>query len=772
MGFGGAGRPDPHNIPCLTIDGKGFLHLLIGAHHDQFLYAKSLKPNNVLSGWSRPVRIGTPKALGQGSYTYTGWVCDKNNTLHCVARWAGAGYFFRLVYLRKKTNENWDDHKYLTIPFRSGYSIWYHKLTLDRKGRLFCNYLYTGGGLNGDERASYFRKYPGQSESLRFLKQDPCVLVSDNGGDAWRIAITNDFSIKPEKKKMLGKKRDVPIINNYLPFNITYQSGGFIQPIAVCEGIVYLGAGNRLVVLDANDPRKIRQIVGFTGYKGKLILLREHNGFLYALIEKKGIIVFDISNPAHPKQLSTLSVNGVTGIDFNESIAYLTVGKSGVVLVDIANPSRLKQISQLKLSGAAISPRIHNKTLFVAMGSSGIRIIDVSDVSAPKEVNYIQSDTSEATAYALTINNNRLYVSPATNSAHVIYKVFDIEKPHAPKAVNSIARNGWGWGIQPVFKGDRIYSPVIDGLRVLENSNEYQDEGFWTIPARESANRARRIAIEGHRLYLTLGMGGLKVFDISTPSTIKVIGYYKEPATPWSLDADSGHVYVADYEGQIYIYNTDKPKHPELITVFDTGKAILSLVVNNNRAYVLHGKTGITIYDTSIPAKIVKIAVIPMSNIRDIAIQGTTLFCAQENRGVRIVDIANLDKPKEIVLYKTEKEVLGIDVSGDYLYLALEQKITGGVRILNISKLKNILNEGEYATETDVYDVTFKNNKIYASMGPEGLRVLNFASPHNIKSTGTIKTPGSTFSCEIIDDSIYIAGGISGLRVINCLKTK
>lgn len=230
LGYGGAGAPDAHNIPAITVDSKGYLHVVLGAHHEQFKYTRSLQPNDITGGFTPLHALG---ALDPGDpadpenpdpkcwqnchyYTYVSLACDLENTLHIVARWAGNSYEFQLAYLRKKANADWEPRRTLVVPFKKYYSNWYQKLTVDKFGRLFLNYRYYGDQLFKEEVEAYRAKWPadGLVENVPTCKpasidppsndyceygltlraHDPVVLISDDGGDSFRVATTADFS--------------------------------------------------------------------------------------------------------------------------------------------------------------------------------------------------------------------------------------------------------------------------------------------------------------------------------------------------------------------------------------------------------------------------------------------------------------------------------------------------------------------------------------------------------------------------------------------------
>ena len=195
-------RRDGHNGPVISVDSRGYLHAVIGAHHDNFIYTRSLEPNSTTGGWTEPVMFGTPKPepRGAGSYTYTALVCDADDTLHLASRWGGAeDGKWRLVYQRKRRGEPWEPHRDLVVAFRRGYSLFDQKISLDRRGRLWINYLYFIDGMNEEEVEAYRRKWPDdpiKTKDGRVTGQrrhDPCLLVSDDKGDTWRLAVTEDL---------------------------------------------------------------------------------------------------------------------------------------------------------------------------------------------------------------------------------------------------------------------------------------------------------------------------------------------------------------------------------------------------------------------------------------------------------------------------------------------------------------------------------------------------------------------------------------------------
>jgi len=178
----GYGPPanDVHNSPCITMDSRGYLHVLIGTHGRTFKYVRSISPNSADGGWTKAEDIGTD--LRQ---TYVGMVCDPNDTLHLVFRlWLNdnkyypAGYYANLAYMSKRPGGEWSDARPLVIAPFSEYSIFYHRLTIDRKGALFLSYDYWS--TFWFYRTDHF----GNRRSL---------LTSPDGGKTWMLVPSSEL---------------------------------------------------------------------------------------------------------------------------------------------------------------------------------------------------------------------------------------------------------------------------------------------------------------------------------------------------------------------------------------------------------------------------------------------------------------------------------------------------------------------------------------------------------------------------------------------------
>ena len=174
----GAPPNDVHNRPSITMDSQGYLHALAGTHGQPFQYARSLAPNDAGQGWTEPVPVGDRQ-------TYIGLVCGPDDVLHLVYRYWRYGeephphsHHATLAYQRKEPGQPWSEPRVLVAAPFSEYSIFYHKLTIDRRGRLFLSYDYW----------STFWFYRNDTRS-----RQRSVMMSPDGGDTWKLAGAADL---------------------------------------------------------------------------------------------------------------------------------------------------------------------------------------------------------------------------------------------------------------------------------------------------------------------------------------------------------------------------------------------------------------------------------------------------------------------------------------------------------------------------------------------------------------------------------------------------
>lgn len=165
-------QPDVHTRPTITKDRKGYLHVLSGSHGTPFYYMRSLKPADITSGWTKPIKL-------TGRQCYASIVCDQQDRLHSVFReWAPHA---TLGY-SSATAESGRWSKSTTLVHGANpkgkyrYGIFYHRLFMDRTSKLYLSFTFW------EQQTKAIGDYP------------EVLTVSEDSGRSWRLVSEKTFS--------------------------------------------------------------------------------------------------------------------------------------------------------------------------------------------------------------------------------------------------------------------------------------------------------------------------------------------------------------------------------------------------------------------------------------------------------------------------------------------------------------------------------------------------------------------------------------------------
>lgn len=258
--------------------------------------------------------------------------------------------------------------------------------------------------------------------------------------------------------------------------------------------------------------------------------------------------------------------------------------------------------------------------------------------------------------------------------------VFDVNDPSQPRLVNQISSQGGYWnGVWA--KGDALYVGSRNGVVTFDITNPANP--VLTPTQVQEAVTAHTVFVEGDRLY---AMGApTRIFDIANPREPKLLGRYSPPG------ADTyPHAYVHDafvYKGRMYSYYWSYGLQISDISGVSAEQAPVPLgsyryAVNAdgspwvNYAHSHAGAVGtfgdrliafeggedwgahLRVLDVTDPAHVkflVAYRLRPEVSIHNMVLDEAKkrLYIAYYQEGVRVLDVANPEQPREIGYFNT-----------------------------------------------------------------------------------------------------------------------
>jgi hypothetical protein len=199
----------------------------------------------------------------------------------------------------------------------------------------------------------------------------------------------------------------------------------YANNVKVAGNYAYIADQAGLIVVDIAD-KHAPYIVSTTSV-GNVVDLRVSGNYVYAV--GSTFMVFDVSNPAAPSQIGSLSTAGGSDIAIDDrGIAYVAADPGGLRIVSIADP--------------------HNPVLLATVNLTGARGVSLSGTTA---------------------------VVATQQSDSLVVAVIDVRVPAQPAILGSIAfplNNSFSRAEDVVADGTRAYFACYgDGLRIIDFSN-------------------------------------------------------------------------------------------------------------------------------------------------------------------------------------------------------------------------------------------------------------------------------------------------------------
>lgn len=217
------------------------------------------------------------------------------------------------------------------------------------------------------------------------------------------------------------------------------------------------------------------------------------------------------------------------------------------VVLDISNPASPREISSLVVPGRSpIYGIVTDGTTVYMKLMRGYWIVDVSDPFSPRELSYLETESNPGRLFLL---GDYLYCNyPESKKADDLktgIRIIDVKNPSNPQIAASVpvAPESYIWSSAP----GRLYCTGSEGFRVLDVSSplEPREIGFFPDPTGieghsttgsdwDAMDGFLDVEVSGSYAYIASAQSGLRVLDISDPEQISEV--YQQDIDVIALD--------------------------------------------------------------------------------------------------------------------------------------------------------------------------------------------------------------------------------------------
>jgi hypothetical protein len=541
------------------------------------------------------------------------------------------------------------------------------------------------------------------------------------------------------------------------------QYGGLIFGATVQGDYAYAAVGLKFVTLNITD-RSAPQEVGYVLLPGKIRWIEIAGSYAYVSVELVGLVVVNISNPAAPLVVATLSYPDIaydTGkvVVSGQQVFLLSDGK--LRIIDVTNPAAPAQIGLYEHSALSVFSLLDaaNGRVFVGLvegnclaGSGAcanrVQIVNVVNPASPVEEGYVSGELP----YDAAVYQSWLYVSDYYGPV----KAIDISNPMTPIVLEASFP---GFGALGLLV-DANYLHMIESMAMnilsLANPTSPTSVGYYRPPAFINA-----VDVVDSYAYVTTS-DGLHIVNLQSPAQPLDVARYVSPVGTINGAVGSGdYLYVQKNTG-FTIMNAANPLNlTEAGAYTGDGEGIDRLNVDGNYAY-LFSFSGLQIIDISNPAAPQKVGGWKgQGSPHDLSVQGNYVYVMayimNDDYELQIVDISDRSTPTLVGSMIVPRG--SIKASGNYVYCICK----GSVRIIDVS---NPLAPQLVATydEIEPESILVVGSTAYVA-GYGGIDVVDVANPATPQKQATIDLPGIYHVA--VDGNILYAATSGGLWVLD-----
>lgn len=520
---------------------------------------------------------------------------------------------------------------------------------------------------------------------------------------------------------------------------IVNQLGGNALDVEVIGNYAYMAYSSGLYIVNIKDKTKPMFVSKYLG-KGEVEKLDVSGSYVYLAEGEYGLRIIDVKDPTKPKEVACYDTPGnVCGVYVLGNYAYVVDGKDGLRIIDVEDPSKPREIGYRDTPHLAKGVYVINKYAYVADEDSGLRIIDVREPAKPKEVGYCNTPGK---AIDVFVSGNYAYIANSEQGLRII----DIKNPVKPKEVGH-------YGVYPGItsfweKMWEIFPPIVNIFSQLQ-----------------VYDYAYAVYVSGKYAYLA--NNGLHIIDISKPNKPKKVKWHKTLGGASNLYLSDGYIYLADDQEGLRIIEVKNPKKLKEVGCYNTLSNINKIYISGKYAYS-GGGNGFRIIDISKPNRLKEVGSwnTPYSNILGIYISGNYAYIADYQKKLRVIDIKDITKPKEVGRCKIRSEAWDVCVRGKYAYVA----DNSGLQIIEISNPTKPKKRGYYKTlhHQQVLNVCLHGNYAYLATGDAGLQIIDISNPNKPQKVEYYDTQGEAHGLYLSGNYLYVGGsGKNGLRIMD-----
>ena len=206
----------------------------------------------------------------------------------------------------------------------------------------------------------------------------------------------------------------------------------------------------------------------------------------------------------------------------------------------------------------------------------------------------------------------------------------------------------------------------------------------------------------------------------------------------------------------------------QLLSTFNSDGLALNTYYFNNKVYIADNDRGLRIIDVSNSVNPIELGYYlpPVQSLAlNVTVSGNYAFVTTDNAGLRIVNITNpMPNIQETGGINFSNYCGSVSVSGNYAFVTNN---INGLQIVDISNPSNPLLVKTVSMANEANHVKVLGNFAYVTTNNQGLKIINISNPVNAAIVGSYPLPDESLGLDVIGNYAYVTNRLNGLRIID-----
>lgn len=560
----------------------------------------------------------------------------------------------------------------------------------------------------------------------------------------------------------------------------TLELPGLARTLVVAQGLAYVACHKEgLALVDVNKPEtpvllarlpEVKLVQGLAVQGDKLYAVVLGSGV------KPALVVIDISTPRQPRVIERVPLPGQPlGVRLWGDHLLVAAGRSGLLSLPLQNGLPGKW-SRLELPGSAHDLVVVENFAYVACGLGGLAVVDLAD----NKLRLSAHIPVFGTPIRITHEDGRLYLSSVNDGGYV----FDLARPDQPTSLGGFDVDGEIMGLV-VKEGHAYLNTVTRGVQVLDLRSQAPLQGVFRdlkgeqshalvfgedlllvgtgggklhvfrLPEEGGALRLATIPLSGPcralwvkqgYAYANIDNSGIEVIDVRNPLLPVTVSFYPYKQERRETGDDYSALSIALAEGRGVVTNGRG-----LLQFFDLVEGKLAgfqpgsklpgapgkVAWGRGRIYISLVKGGGIVAVNLLPGRVTEVSDVfplPVPQVMDMAVLGTTVVLACGFEGLYVIDFANPAAPRLIAALPLEIFAGKIVLDGFIAHVGDQR---GRIIQVDLSHPSHPRPGALFQNTMNMKDFTVAKGQVFIAAGSSGL--FSLPLPKSMKTLHATK---------------------------------